>query len=200
EAIFDRFVQADIEDKQVYEGSGLGLAISKAYAEMLGGKIWLESEEKKGSHFYFTVPYHSKSDSKQSSQNVKTGHSMQEENKKLNILIAEDDLTSGIYLKTLLRNLAKEMHLVKTGKEAVETCKINQDIDLILMDIKMPGMSGYEATREIRTFNKEIVIIAQTAYALSGDRELAIDAGCNEYITKPINKKGLLELIWKHFK
>jgi len=200
EAIFERFVQADIEDKQVYEGSGLGLAISKAYAEMLGGKIWLESKEKQGSQFYFSIPYRKENKTIQNEQDLITDASIVEEKRKLHILIAEDDLTSGIYLNTLLKNLAKEIHIVKTGKEAVEACKKNKDIDLILMDIKMPGMSGYEATRQIRTFNKNIVIIAQTAYALSGDRKLAIDAGCNEYITKPINKKGLLELLWKHFK
>jgi len=93
----------------------------------------------------------------------------------------------------------KEILKARTGLEAVEVCHNNPDIDLILMDIRMPEMSGYEATKEIRQFNKEVVIIAQTAYGLTGDREKAIEAGCNDYITKPIKKDELLAIIQKHF-
>jgi CheY-like chemotaxis protein len=197
-AIFDRFVQADIEDKQVYEGSGLGLTISKAYVEMLGGKIWIESVEGEGSQFYFTLPYQLASDRKKLETSADAGLVDIASKRKLNILIAEDDETSLIYLKTVIKNIAEEIIIAKTGIDAVEICKKKQNIDLILMDIKMPGMNGYEASKQIREFNKNVVIIAQTAYALAGDRELSIQCGCNDYISKPINKNSLLEIIWKH--
>ena len=93
----------------------------------------------------------------------------------------------------------KEIIKASTGVEAIEACKNNPDIDLVMMDIRMPDMGGYEATRQIRKFNKEVVIIAQTAYGLSGDCEKAIEAGCNDYISKPINKAELLLLIQKYF-
>ncbi len=98
------------------------------------------------------------------------------------------------------RTLSKEILQVRTGVEAVEACHNNPDIDLVLMDIKMPDMDGHEATRQIRQFNTDVVIIAQTAYALSGDREKALAAGCNDYITKPIRKDQLMVLLQKYYK
>ena len=114
-------------------------------------------------------------------------------------MIAEDDEVSELLLEEELATVGKEILKAKTGADAVESCRNNPDIDLVLMDIRMPEMEGYEATRKIREFNKEIVIIAQTAYGLSGDREKAIEAGCNDYISKPINKAELLALIQKYF-
>jgi hypothetical protein len=104
-----------------------------------------------------------------------------------------------ILLDKTIKILGKEILKAGTGVEAVEACRQNPDIDLILMDINMPEMSGYEATRQIREFNKKVVIIAQTAFGLSGDSEKAIDAGCNDYIAKPIKKEELLTLIHKYF-
>lgn len=98
-----------------------------------------------------------------------------------------------------IKMLSKEIIKARTGFEAIEVCKNNPDIDLVMMDIRMPDMGGYEATRKIREFNKEVVIIAQTAYGLSGDYEKAIEAGCNDYISKPINKAKLLLLLQKYF-
>jgi CheY-like chemotaxis protein len=99
-----------------------------------------------------------------------------------------------------IKIFGKEILKARTGIEAVEICRANQDIDLILMDIRMPDMGGYEATRQIRLFNQEVVIIAQTAYGLTGDREKSMEAGCNDYISKPINKDKLLSLIQKYLK
>ena len=113
----------------------------------------------------------------------------------LKILIAEDEDISEEYITIIVRKFGKEILSVKTGKEAVEACRNNPDIDLVLMDINMPDMNGYEATRQIRKSNKDVIIIAQTAYALSGDKEKAIKAGCDDYISKPINKSELLEKI-----
>ena len=198
-AIFERFIQADISDKQALQGAGLGLSISKAYVEMLGGKLWVESEEGKGSTFYFTLPYQSETIKENISKNEILPPLEVAPINKLKILIVEDDETSEEFLSITVRKLGKEIINVKTGKEAVEACLDNPDIDLVLMDILMPEMDGHEATRQIRKFNKDIIIIAQTAYALEGDKEKAIAAGCNDYLSKPIKKDELLEKIEKFF-
>ena len=120
--------------------------------------------------------------------------------KNLKILVADDDETSGLLIIEMIDRNKNEILYVTSGDQAVEHCRQNPDLDLVLMDIKMPGITGYEATHQIRQFNKDVVIIAQTAYGLSGDREKAIESGCNDYITKPIKKEVLLALIQKHFK
>jgi PAS domain S-box-containing protein len=188
DAIFDRFIKADIEEKQAFQGSGLGLTISKSYVEMLGGKMWIESEEGLGSIFYFTIPYNAIEEENTEVLNAVPADDNEVKIKNLKILIAEDEEISGMLLEMMVNTFAKKIIKAITGLEAVDACRLNPDIDLILMDIQMPQMNGYEATRQIREFNKEVVIIAQTAYGLSGDREKAIEAGCNDYITKPINK------------
>ena len=197
EAIFERFIQADIGDKRAYQGAGLGLAIAKYYVEMLNGEIWVESIEGKGSTFYFTLPY-----SSEQTENVTQAKSraiqVNSEFPKLKILIVEDDETSCFLLYKGVKRFGGEILKVNSGIAAVKECGNNPDLDLILMDIKMPEMDGYEATRQIRQFNKHVIIIAQTAYALMGDREKSIDAGCNDHITKPINPNLLNELIQKH--
>lgn len=201
-AIFERFIQSDIADKMAYQGAGLGLAISKAYVKMLGGKIWVESypdgrSREIGSTFYFTLPYitgqNERIDGKpEVSENNQTV-------RKLKILIAEDDEASEVLLNATIKKFSKEILKARTGVEAVEACRANPDIDLVLMDARMPAMDGYEATREIREFNNEVIIIAQTAYGLSGDREEAIEAGCDDYIAKPIKKSELHAMIKKYF-
>jgi len=196
-AIFDRFIQADIADTRAFQGSGLGLSISKAYVEMLGGEIWVESEEGKGSSFYFTLPYHNEIIKESSSKNEILPPVEASPIKKLKILIVEDDETSEELLSISVRKLGKEIISVRTGTEAVEACLDNPDIDLVLMDILIPEMDGHEATRQIRKFNKDVIIIAQTAYALEGDKEKAIAAGCDDYMSKPINQELLLSKIKK---
>ncbi|HKJ78683.1 MAG TPA: PAS domain S-box protein, partial [Prolixibacteraceae bacterium] len=194
-AIFNRFEQADIEDKQVHEGSGLGLAIVKSYVEMLGGSVWVESEENKGSTFFFTISYNpAKSESK---NKINVLNKIPHKAKNLNILIVEDDDTSSLYLSTILKDIAKNIQIARDGLEAVEICKNNSNFDLVLMDFKMPGMNGLKATEKIRKFNNKVKIIAQTAHALEGDREKAIIAGCDDYISKPIDEKKLIALIEK---
>ena len=207
EAIFGRFVQADIEDRNALQGAGLGLAISKAYVEMLGGKIWVESEEGVGSTFYFTIPYTSQSNKNAAVSEIipdLVPEIIPDEKADPNIykpkvLIVEDEINSDLVLTIPLRKRCREILHAKTGLEAVEICQKHTDIELILMDIKMPVMNGYDAVREIRKFNKDVIIIAQTAYALSGDREKALDAGCNDYLTKPIKNFELMRLIDLHF-
>ncbi len=198
EAIFKRFIQADIEDRMAYKGAGLGLAITKAYVGMLGGKIWVESEEGIGSTFYFTLPYNSEP----KKETIDPQPASSEKNdtiRKLKILVAEDDEVSEMLLDVTVKMFGKEILKARTGIEAIEACRNNADIDLILMDIRMPDMGGYEATKQIREFNREVIIIAQTAYGLTGDRDKAIEAGCNDYIAKPINKIEIQALIQKYF-
>ena len=201
--IFERFIQADISDKMARQGAGLGLSISKAYVEMLGGKIWVESDPDGkstglGSTFYFTLPYNPEP----AKETIDLPIASSEKNdaiRKLKILVAEDEEISEMLIVNYVKMLGKEILKVRTGIKAVEVCRNNPDIDLILMDISMPEMGGYEATRQIREFNKDVIIIAQTAYGLSGDRDKSIDSGCNDYIAKPINKNELQAMIQKYF-
>lgn len=195
EAIFERFIQADIADKQALQGAGLGLAITKAYVEMLGGKIWVESEVDKGSIFYFSIPYNPVTKNLIYQDSIIADNKIVNSEKKLKVLIAEDDEESYTLLTMALEDIASEFIHAKTGVDAVNANRLNPDIDLILMDIQMPIMNGYEATLQIRQFNKDVIIIAQTAFAMRGDHKKAIDAGCNEHISKPINIELLLTQI-----
>jgi signal transduction histidine kinase len=202
-AIFERFIQADIEDKMARQGAGLGLAISKAYIAILGGEIWLESEIGKGSCFYFTLPNNRLSGEKIVAQKPvseqATANQTSPIDPGLKILLVEDDDVSGMLIGITINKFGENVLKARNGVEAVEACRQNLDIDLVLMDIRMPVMDGYEATHQIRQFNRDVVIIAQTAYGLTGDREKAIEAGCTDYISKPINKDALIVLIQKYF-
>jgi len=197
--IFEHFRQADSSNTRQFEGSGLGLTIAKAYAEMLNGKIWVDSQEGEGSSFHLAVPSYEIPKTEALVQNIGKMDKAEERAGKLKILIAEDDEGSAIFISILIKSFGKEIIKVRTGTEAVETCRNNPDIDLILMDIQMPEMDGYEATRQIRKFNSEVVILAQTAYAFSGDDEKTVASGCNDCITKPIKKEQLIALIQKYF-
>jgi len=199
QTIFERFMQADVSNTRLFEGSGLGLSIAKAYVEMLGGNIWVESEEGKGSIFYFTIPYQAQRQVKMGINNIALLDDYEKKNNNLKILIVEDDKISEIFIALAVKDLGKEILKARTGLEAIEACQNNPDIDLIIMDIKLPEMDGYEATRQIRKFNSNVVIIAQSAFALSGDSGKAIAAGCNDYITKPFGINALTALIKKHF-
>lgn len=198
ELIFERFRQVDNSLTRKNGGTGLGLAITKAYVELLDGKIWLESEPGKGTTFFFSVPYLIEE---------KTANDPQLENyeivKKSNfegitILVAEDTDINFDFLKIALTREKMNILRAINGEEAVNICRKNPDIDLILMDIKMPVLNGHEATKQILEFRSNLPIIAQTAYAFSDDKVKALESGCVDYISKPLRIKTLLELIQKH--
>lgn len=199
EIIFDRFIQADTGDKRAFEGTGLGLSITKAFVNMLGGEIWLKSKENIGSTFYFTLPCNLELEEVSRSEYEVLNFELNQSEMNLKVLIVEDDKISRNFLELLMRPLSQKVIMAKNGSEAIKFYKENQDLDLILMDIKMPEMDGYEATRQIRKMNKDVIIIAQTAYSLIGDRDRSIEVGCNDYITKPIFKDKLMNLIHKYF-
>jgi CheY-like chemotaxis protein len=180
--------------------TGLGLILCKDFIEKNNGTLRVESEQGIGSTFFFTLPARKEAGVLAGNTKPETTVTPFETNRNLSILIAEDDETSDLLISIALSKISNEIIHAKTGIEAVENCRIHPGIDLILMDIKMPEMDGLEATRQIRQFNPEAVIIAQTAFGQSGGREKALEAGCNYYIEKPIEVSMLLQLIKEHFR
>lgn len=197
-SIFNRFSQENQDVNKAVEGSGLGLSISKAYIELLGGKIWVESEKGKGSCFYFEHPYTKMMKNNFSSDRSTLNSSPAIDFRGKSLLIAEDEEYVFEYLNLVLLKTEISIKWAKNGKEAVDFCKENQHFDTILMDINMPIMDGYQATKEIKHLFPNIPIIAQTAFAIKGDKEKMITAGCDDYISKPIDKDLLLALLKKH--
>jgi PAS domain S-box-containing protein len=197
--VFDRFVQADLSLSKPYEGAGLGLSIAKAYVEMLGGKIWLQSELAKGTQFFFTLPFKPKPALQAQPVQHKNIPNGDDALNKLTILVAEDDLTGQIYISELLKGKCKKLIIADNGKEAVQKFSENPGIDMVLMDMAMPVMDGYEATAKIKEIDPKTIVIAQTAYALSGDKEKVLAAGCDDYLSKPFPGKQLFKLARKYF-
>jgi two-component system CheB/CheR fusion protein len=197
-SVFERFRQINETYNRLYGGTGLGLAISRNLAHLMGGELWLESKEKIGTSFYLSLPYITipvKPDTiPKAKQIIKipTGSW-----KKNTILIVEDEPLNLFMLKEFLRPSGIRIIHAGTGDDALKFYHDNNDIDVILMDIRIPGMNGYDATREIRKSSKKIPIIAQTAYAMQEDRKKCIEAGCNDFLSKPLNKELLLQSILK---
>ncbi|HPE19126.1 MAG TPA: ATP-binding protein [Tenuifilaceae bacterium] len=200
--IFDRFRQVEVSPTRTQGGTGLGLAISKGIVDLMGGKIWVESSLGEGAQFYFSLPY-------KVPKKILTNETLIELDeeeaveeflpdwKNKILLVAEDEEVNYILLEELLEQTGVNIIWAKDGSQAVELVKTIKNIDAILMDIKMPVMNGYAATMEIRHINSQIPIVAQTAYAFTEDRQKAEAAGCDEYITKPINRDELFGILDK---
>ncbi|MCD4698039.1 MAG: PAS domain S-box protein, partial [Bacteroidales bacterium] len=190
--VYNRFQQVDDSSTREFGGTGLGLTISKKLVELLGGNIGIESVIGVGSTFYFTVPYVKVNIKKETAlppENIaKTDYSWEDKV----ILIVEDDLSSFFLLSSYLKNTKAKIIHTKNGKESVDICKSNSQIDLVLMDIQLPEMNGYDATQLIKKHRKNLPVIAQTAYALASEREKCLKAGCDDYIAKPIYMNELL--------
>jgi CheY-like chemotaxis protein len=196
--IFERFRQAEESTTKEYGGTGLGLTISSKLIELLGGKIWVESVLHSGSTFYFTLPLHLA----KGYDSMKPFHELSEKHDWTgkNILVAEDENSNFELVRaTLLRTKANIIR-AKNGKEAVDYCLRNEGVDLVLMDIRMPEMNGYEATEVIKAKQPELPVVSLTAYAMADDREKSIMAGCNDYISKPIKPNELIEKISVYLK
>lgn len=192
--VFETFVQEDVSTSRGYEGSGLGLSIVKGFVSLLGGSFSVRSEKGSGSTFFFSIPCSKEQNQDQTSQ-------IATENKNgLNgnnvILIVEDDRTNYLYINILLKSFYTTLH-AENGLKAVEIVKKNPEIALILMDVKLPLMNGLDATREIKLLRPELPVIAVTAYAQSNDQVRCFEAGCDEYLPKPISKEILYMKIEK---
>ncbi|HAF29898.1 MAG TPA: hypothetical protein DCG75_12720 [Bacteroidales bacterium] len=188
--IFEQFRKIDSrETDKLYRGAGLGLAISKNLVNELGGEIWTESEPGIGSTFYFTLPFIKTNKKYKHTEEVNTNYNW--ENK--TILIAEDEESNIKMIKLVLQKTNVNIIHVQNGEKAINYCQENKQIDLVLLDIKMPRVNGLDATKQIRKFNKKIPIIAFSAYAMPIDQQNARKAGCTDFIAKPIKKDKLLE-------
>ncbi len=197
DSVFDRFVKIEHESARLYGGTGLGLTIARDLAEIVDGRIWFDSEVGVGSQFYFllkeaVLPFNGK-DQPLSSKELKAKYNWQGKR----VLIVEDDEMSFVYLKEVLKATHFEIIRSKTGQHAIEIIEENPDIALVLMDIKLPEMDGYEATRRIKLIRPDLPVIAQTACAMADDQQKTLKAGCDDYITKPINRRKLLQAIDK---
>lgn len=187
--IFERFRQVSLDSTREYEGAGLGLSLCKAFIEMLGGTIRVNSVPEKGSAFYFTLPYNPVT-GKRDRIILEPGFT---------ILIADDDSTCRLLLQTALTGRKAKVLVAKNGKEAVEAVKNVPGIDIVLMDMKMPVMNGYEATRLIKRVQPGLPVIAQTAFVSQSEKEKAIASGCDAVLPKPINLNELLTAIQRFF-
>ncbi len=195
--IFDRFTQVNNNLNEKNKGTGLGLSISKKFVELFNGEIWISSN-KQGTTVYFTIPYKKAKSTSISTVIEEKKQTFQVKNKEITILVAEDEEYNMLYINELFSNTKFKMIEATNGKEAVELLHKHPKIDLVLMDIKMPVMDGNEAMKEIKKIRPQLPIIALSAFAMESDKEMALNNGFDSYLTKPIDRKRLFELISKY--
>jgi CheY-like chemotaxis protein len=195
--IFDRFTQADDSLTRKFGGSGLGLAISKGLIELLGGRLWASSVLGEGSTFYFTTPYLAATEDEVEEKKAVLQKSDYDW-KDRTFLIVEDDKVSFKFLEGVFRKTGVNIIHADNGLKAIDLCRRHPELDIVLMDIQLPEMSGLDATRVITSFRKDLPIIAQTANAMSEDKEKCLEVGCVDYVSKPINILLLFNTIDKY--
>ena len=185
--IFERFVQADDSLSRHFGGSGLGLSICRGFVDLLGGKIWVDSSLNKGAKFYFTIPdvnQSGKTIEKPVIQGLKASDRNWEDK---TILIVEDDHINYQLLEVVLKRTRVNLLHAVTGKDAVRFCREQPKIDLVLMDVQLPEMNGFEAIKLIKEYQPNIPIIVQTANSMNEEKTRADEAGCQGFMTKPIS-------------
>jgi CheY-like chemotaxis protein len=197
EKIFERFWQGDLSYTKEHDGTGLGLSISKAYVELLGGKIWVESKPGKGSVFFFTVPY--KVPRVVRKYKRAKGKNPAKTYRNFTVLIAEDDNTSFMFMREIFKELNVKVLYAEDGSKAVEIVKSHPKVNLILMDLKLPVLNGLEATRQIKKLRPGLPVIAQSAFASPVDEQRSKEAGCDDFMAKPIDKNQLIDKINKYY-
>ncbi|TAL80641.1 MAG: response regulator [Bacteroidetes bacterium] len=196
--IFDRFRQVELSMSRKYGGTGLGLSLAKSFIEMLGGTIEVDSSPGKGSTFTSSIPLIMVDGQLEEKKDVKKGSTSAVEMEGKIILLAEDEETNSFVIKSMLKSTGLKILFAINGLEAVEKCKKDPGISLVLMDIKMPEMDGLTATRLIKSFRSDLPVIATTAYALTNDKKRCFEAGCNDFLSKPIIKEELINVISKY--
>ncbi|MGM0530814.1 MAG: response regulator, partial [Bacteroidota bacterium] len=196
--IFEPFRQGDESTNREYEGTGLGLSLSKSLVKLLGGSMWVESEEGQGSSFYFTIPYSLHKYKPREAKPDVSEYSYTWPGHK--VLIVEDDPVSLEFMQEIFSETRVQIFSAQNGKEALHFFRQNPDINLILMDIRLPDMSGLEVVKNIRLENNHTPIIAQTAYTMDNDAKKCLEAGCTDYLTKPIDIQAMLNVMNKHLK
>ncbi len=194
--VFERFTQEEMGTTRNFEGAGLGLPITRAYVEKLGGRIWLDSKKNAGSTFYFTLPYKPVKTREDHLSQIVTDFD-NESLRNFRLLLVEDDLVSQEFIIEILEPTGVHLSIAGTWEEAKEKHDVFADFDLVLMDIRLPGISGFDAIREIRNHTKKLPIIAQTAFAMQDDGKKCMQAGANDYIAKPIDRNQLLSILTK---
>ncbi|MFH2144290.1 MAG: ATP-binding protein, partial [Bacteroidota bacterium] len=197
EVVFEQFRQIDESTTKEYEGTGLGLTISKNLVLLLGGEIWVESELNVGSSFKFTIPVSDEIlDIPETS--LKSNVINYQNWLGKNLLVVEDENMNYKFIYEILYPTGIKIIRASDSVQAMEKLRTEKKINIILMDIQLPGQNGYETTKQIKALYPDIKVIAQTAFAMAGEREKCIAAGCNDYIAKPIRKKNLLNIIDKY--
>jgi two-component system, sensor histidine kinase and response regulator len=186
--IDEHLIQEFESNQRDKDENRISLSIIKEYINLLKGTLSFDTTKDDHSTFYFSLPIETTTPLSEK----KETHSTYARNDRPVVLIVEDDETNRMFFSHVLKDYVSGMYHAENGKIAVDLCQKHGEISFVLMDLKMPVMNGYDATREIRTFRKKLPIIAITAYAMTGDEKLALEAGCDDYITKPINKKELI--------
>lgn len=195
--VFDRFRQIDDTVTKAERGAGLGLTISKSLVELLGGKIWVESELGVGSTFYFELPYIS-SHKLHPEPIVKPGVKESYNWKGKSVLVVEDEDINYKFIKEFLTKTQIDIIRAKDGVSALEHCRHKKEIDIVLLDIQLPKMDGYEFMRHLKKVRKDLPVVVQTAYAMADEKINCFNAGCNEYFSKPLDIYKVLRTLNKY--
>ncbi|HNY15704.1 MAG TPA: ATP-binding protein, partial [Bacteroidales bacterium] len=192
--IFDRFYQVDHTISRTFEGTGLGLSISKSFVEYMGGKMWVESRHGNGSVFYFTLPYRKPDVEKP----APAGSEQINSSANCNIIVVEDEEFNARLMLSYLKHPKFNVRRFSNGEDTLNHCLAEKNTDLVIMDLHLPGINGLDVVRKLKKSFPDIRIIAQTAYAIPGDKEEALAAGCDDFITKPFRKEFFISKVMEH--